>query len=959
LTYGLEGLDLRFGLRSAAVVLVALLALAIGVMPLTSAAVGAPVPPGPLGYWFKSGSGGFGVGSANAMAMPMAWYKGKLYAGVSNSSGAQVWRQNGTAWEKVRGEGFSSTGDMAVTSMCTFGDAPNDYLYVGSANMGGGCSVWRFDGTYWQDALTQGSSPLGLGFGSTNNHAATAMKVFKGELYVGLTNVIVGFPTGTDGAHVWRSPDGVNWTEVDDTAFDDAANYGITALEEYNGSLYTCTARFDLQVGLPDWTHVDIKLYDKGCQLLKSSSGSAGTWSVVATDGFGDPRNIAAFAMYSFGGKLYIGTANANAIITVETATMKITGSSFVSNGLDLYSYDGTGVPVAVVTGGFGSTSDAAVMCMNKVTASGKDYLMVGAASTSGPGKFKVFDGTSWRNGAYAGFGFSNNVGVASLAVDSTSSPPVVWAGTMNSNGGCEVWYTSEKLPPPGIDSITPSVGAQGRTVTTTDLAGINFDTSLSVVKLKRSGQTDINATGISVSSDGRHITCSFDLTGATLGLWDVYVENPDGQKSTKAGAFTVTLPTWYLAEGTSDWGFDTYVTIENPNPAAVTAKVTYMTGTGAKARPDITLPAMSQTVINPRNDIGAADFSTKVECKEGKNIAVDRRMIWTGPGAPSPEGHSSIGVTAAAPTWYLAEGSSNWGFETWLLIQNPNSKDATCIITYMIEGVGPKAVTKTVKANSRASFNMADDIGAADASIKVVSNQPVIAERAMYRNNRREGHDSIGTTAPAMDYYLAEGTTGWGFTTYVLVQNPNDRPADVNLTYMASDGPHVQAPFSMKANSRKTIRVNDTLPGMDFSTRVTGSRPVIAERAMYWGADTDLGEACHDSIGMSSPHTTFFLPDGETDSGYETWTLVQNPNSSSVKITVTYLTPTGTGNQSLTATIPGNSRQSFNMADKISSGRASIKVTCTTAGKKIMCERAMYWNNRGAGTDTIGGFSD
>jgi hypothetical protein len=33
--------------------------------------------------------------------------------------------------------------------------------------------------------------------------------------------------------------------------------------------------------------------------------------------------------------------------------------------------------------------------------------------------------------------------------------------------------------------------------------------------------------------------------------------------------------------------------------------------------------------------------------------------------------------------------------------------------------------------------------------------------------------------------------------------------------------------------------------------------------------------------------------------------------------------------------------------------------VTSKTAGKPIMVERAMYWNNRGAGTDTIGGYSD
>jgi len=125
----------------------------------------------------------------------------------------------------------------------------------------------------------------------------------------------------------------------------------------------------------------------------------------------------------------------------------------------------------------------------------------------------------------------------------------------------------------------------------------------------------------------------------------------------------------------------------------------------------------------------------------------------------------------------------------------------------------------------------------------------------------------------------------------------------------------------------------------------------------MYWGADTALGEACHDSIGMSQAHTTFYLPDGQTSEGRETWTLVQNPNGTAVTVEVSYL-KAGGGAVSLTKSIPANSRMTFNMADKVTSGRASIMVTSKTSGKKIMVERAMYWNNKGAGTDTIGGLA-
>jgi hypothetical protein len=158
-------------------------------------------------------------------------------------------------------------------------------------------------------------------------------------------------------------------------------------------------------------------------------------------------------------------------------------------------------------------------------------------------------------------------------------------------------------------------------------------------------------------------------------------------------------------------------------------------------------------------------------------------------------------------------------------------------------------------------------------------------------------------------------------------------------------------------ANSRKTIRVNDQLPpNTDVSTHVTGSAAIIAERAMYW--DHGTGEACHDSIGMAEPHTSFYLPDGQTSEGRETWTLVANPNPSAVTVEVSYL-KAGGGADSFEKEIPANSRYSFNMSERIASGRAAVMVVSRTAGKDIMCERAMYWNNRGAGTDTIGGYGN
>jgi len=517
--------------------------------------------------------------------------------------------------------------------------------------------------------------------------------------------------------------------------------------------------------------------------------------------------------------------------------------------------------------------------------------------------------------------------------------------------------------------SIFPSINSSGRFVTFmsaatnlvpgdtnafTDVFRKDLLTSQTVRCSITATGTEPNANQLftAISADGKYVAFVSQATNLTPAP-------PPAAGNVYRKELEVTEPVWYLAEGTTAWGFSAYITIENPNATAVTADVTYMANVGPTAGPTLNLPPQSQTTIDPNVTVPNQDFSTRVSCREGKTIAVDRTMTWTGPGAASEEAHNSIGVTSPDSAWYLPEGSSEWGFECWLLIQNPNPVEATCQVTYMIEGSAAQTFEKKVPANSRRTYNMETDIGKHDSSIRVTSDYPVIPERAMYRNNRREGHDSIGTVRPAVDYYLAEGTTAWGFTNYVLVQNPNDTPTDVTITYMTPVGPVPQPIFTMPATSRRTIRVDDipAVSNTDLSTQVHGSQPIIAERAMYW--DNGTGEACHDSIGMASPHVSFYLPDGQTSEGRETWTLIQNPNPTPVAVEISYLTPTGVAPVVFFDNVPANSRKTYNMVNSGVVGRAAVMVRSLTPNNKIMVERAMYWNNRGAGTDTIGGYSD
>lgn len=531
--------------------------------------------------------------------------------------------------------------------------------------------------------------------------------------------------------------------------------------------------------------------------------------------------------------------------------------------------------------------------------------------------------------------------------------------------GGFDGKVYSQAIPT--VTGVSPGFGARGETLQV-ELTGSNCQfTGASQIVFSGDG-VNVNETTL-LGANKIRATISIE-PGTYVGPRNVWVKTGGDKTNMLVDGFTVTEPaalsTWYLAEGSNAWGFSTYITLENPNNKEVPARLTYMdpspeSGSGVVGTQDVMLPPLSQTTVSSMTQIGAVDFSTKVDSLSGDTIAVDRTMFWTGDGAPSPEGHSSIGTNALSKTWYLPEGSSNWGFETWILVQNPGSATANVTLTYMKEGSGAKAISRKVAPHSRATYSMASDIGGADASIEVTSDVEVVAERSVYRNNRREGSCSIGASGPDRDYFLAEGTTAWGFTTYVLVQNPNDSVTNVTVTYMTPDGPVEQAPFEMPANSRKTIRVNgvNEVSNTDLSTLVSADKPIVAERAMYWGAQTALGEAMHDSIGLDSAHMAFMLPDGQTGAGRDTYTLVQNPNPGAARVRVTYFLQGGGTPVSFTDEIPPASRRTYSMADKGINGRASVQVESLDGARPVIVERSMYWNNKGAGTDSIGASVD
>ena len=309
--------------------------------------------------------------------------------------------------------------------------------------------------------------------------------------------------------------------------------------------------------------------------------------------------------------------------------------------------------------------------------------------------------------------------------------------------------------------------------------------------------------------------------------------------------------------------------------------------------------------------------------------------------GAPQPK---------PATEWYLAEGSTNGGFETWVLIQNPGSVGTTAQVTYMTPADEVPGPPVALAPRSRVSINVADTVpNEWSVSTRVTADQPIIVERSCYWNNRKGGHESIGVTNPSSTWYLAEGSTAGGFETWVLIQNPNNENATVQLTYMTPTGEVPGQQMLLAPNSRYSINVADTMPNeWSISTKVTADNLVIAERSMYW----NNRQGGHDSIGVTSPSSSWYLAEGATNGGFETWVLVMNPGATQAFAQVTFMTPAGEKPGTTLGLEPGT-RESLNVANFVPN-EWSVS-TSVTSDEPVIVERAVYWNNRIEGHESIG----
>jgi hypothetical protein len=246
-----------------------------------------------------------------------------------------------------------------------------------------------------------------------------------------------------------------------------------------------------------------------------------------------------------------------------------------------------------------------------------------------------------------------------------------------------------------------------------------------------------------------------------------------------------------------------------------------------------MTVPPVSRREVHAVDAMPDQGFATKVVSDQP--VVVERTVYLAGGG-----GHSATGVTDPAKTWHFAEGSTTDGFDTWVIIQNPNRAPATVVMSFLREQGAPLTQQVVVAPTGRLAYNTRQVVSGERFGLRLDSDQPIVAERTMYFGGRPDGtgtgaHASAGATDLGTAWILLDGSPRTPYQEQILVANPGGQSAHLKVEYLRADGKSATREFDVSGQRRLTIDVNATAPDKTVASRVTSDRPVVVERSTYF----------------------------------------------------------------------------------------------------------------------------
>jgi len=393
-----------------------------------------------------------------------------------------------------------------------------------------------------------------------------------------------------------------------------------------------------------------------------------------------------------------------------------------------------------------------------------------------------------------------------------------------------------------------------------------------------------------------------------------------------------------------SSQNFDEYVLVQNPGESDALCTITYMFPDGETTEETFTVAARSRYTVCVNDRIQNSEVSIKVS--SDKPVVAERAMYFDFLGSGRKGGHACMGVRESRTEWCFAEGYTGGDFDTFYLVQNPNEGEAHLSVGFMGNAGEVDELYYTLLPNSRMTIWVDQEPGldSGEFSTEIESDLPVVAGRAVYFGYKGLGGGTAaeGSQAAEKAWYFAEGYTGGEFDTWILLANPNDEAAQVDLTFMLPDASTIELALEVPGKSRSTVHPDD-IPGLEqteLSTSIESSVPIVAERAMYFSY---LGRGGgHDAMGVTQPCDRWYFAEGYTGGDFDTYVLLQNPDPTPTRATLTFMKGDGSTVE-LGVEIEAHARFTVHV-DEIPGLEEAEFSTLVEAETLLVAERAMYF---------------
>lgn len=397
----------------------------------------------------------------------------------------------------------------------------------------------------------------------------------------------------------------------------------------------------------------------------------------------------------------------------------------------------------------------------------------------------------------------------------------------------------------------------------------------------------------------------------------------------------------WYFAEGFTGLGWSTELHLLNDNLEAATVNVTYLLDGGAPVTRTLSIQPQSVRVLDASNlaEGPGPDVAFGVKIAASIPIVAEEQMF---AGASGDFAHGTQGATQLLSAWYFAEGFTQFGWQTFVLVANPSANDASVTITYQIQGGAPVQKTVSVPAGTRHTFLGHVDVPDQAFSVQVTSTVPLVAEMSMYDPARGIAHRAIGVGAGASSWSLGEGFTGAGWETYISVGNIYIQDLQVTATYLIDGEPPVSRTINVPAHSRGTFIAQSLEtgvgPGKAFGVLVTSPNgPIVVQEVLI---DPSNGASRANSTMASQADARWSFSGGSTMPGNVTFLTVANQSLATATVTATYYFDDGTAPIMQSLNVSGSSRGTFVSTSLPSGKRFGVVLNSNVA---VVAQEAVY----------------